>query len=1148
MPNLFRNTRGYRWWPDADSVNAPEGALLKADNLVPDPEAMLALRAGSQIVHSGMQSDVHSLHTADILGKTYRFAGCDDRVYRNGVDFGTVFDGDGDIAMSDDSFQAFFARGKTKKKFDGANFYEWSIKAPEFPATLIGVTAITLTVADFNSSESPAFIINEGTGAFIAGEDQQPNGALQLTPDINSGRSTASKKFLADQDFLNILGSSGGDTDLFDFFVWMQEPRKVDKITIMFGLGTEADAYKDDYYYFDFPVRDAATVDVKDTKSTAAAATAIYANKVQTVLTPNEITNVRTPEQVTAVLRRLGRAVGPRSRERKDSQEASPAWTHLSVTRGQFNRVGGTSGRDWKTVRAFKVVYSAVPGSTEVVAFDSAVWTGGGNRSLTGRYQLGYRFVRNFNDQYFEMSPISPISAQIDLTQQALQVTIPASALAGKDPQVNQIWVYLQGGFLDTYYRFAIIPAVVQQGMTINELTNPAGSNFLTKSERTRLTSWGFTEILGGDDIAADLVFTIRISELEALVENETLEPGASGVPDNVVAIVGPVNNRMGVLTEEGRFYPSSQTSPSTFSVYHHLDLRRYGDPLWAVRTGSGIYVGMSKDVIRIAGTGDESDDKISVDLFPEPLHIGNPPVDKAVFTDGNAVIFRSADGLMLLAGASLTPITPAGTGLLWRGKDRHGVSSLNITHGRFRLAVDNQILFMLAPEGPFFSPPVSESEDVVWTSLLGFTAAGSTLTRVGTYPTIAHAVAAKRLLSGDGFVEFEVNAATAAVFSNTAVGLKTTVDSGSFPESMATGMLVQSGRIYVIEDGTYTLIKDWVAGDKMRTEVLGDQILYSINGVVVFTSLKKVVYPLVIDVVIQSGGLSVGPVTIQGNWDLTAKSSNVIWRYSFQRQQWSRTVYPVKFLSLNRDPDGAITAGGDDGSLTELEVGVQDNGQNIDFDLLTFIDDGGDPLARKDALDLQIHADSGGQEVTASIYLDGASLVAEEFPLTALGPQVFRANALDLGTFLKAQLQIEGAANKFLLQAFNLLYRNRVQQVMVLDTGTISPMGFNRLVWMREVEIDCISPVNLNLDIYLDDTLKSTQVITVLPFKRSSYRVEVPKGSKARAPRLVFRTTNANGVSNPGFEPYRVRIRERGTGTVTESNFRPVWPVGEAP
>lgn len=1147
MPNLFRNTKGHRWWPDADATNAPEGALLRANNLVPDMEAQLSLRAGSLRKFTGMGERTHSLYNAILNGENIEFQGCDDSLFRNGVDFGAIFDSDGDIAIGDDAYQAFFARGTVKKKFDGTNFYNWPIAAPEFPATLTAVPAITTTVASFDSSESPALVINEGTSSFVTGYDGTSNGALRLVP-AATGRASASKTFASDQNLLDFSGAVGGDTDLFDIFVWIEEPTVVDKITIMFGLGTGADPFLTDYYYFDFSIRDQGTVDVKDASSSAASAYSIIAERTRSILTPNEVTNVKSPEQVTAILKRLGRFAGPRSRERKDPQQNSPAWTHLSVTRGQFNRVGGTAGRNWETVRGFKVVYTSLQNSIKVLQCDSAVWTGGGNRSLTGKYTLGYRFVRNFNNTYYELSPVSPISDTIDLTQQSLQVTIPAQSLANKDPQVNEIWVYLTGGFLDTYYRFAIVAAVVRQGMTIDELTNPAGSNFNSATERTRLTAWGFTNISGGA-AASDLIFSINKSELDALIENEKLEPGSVGAPDNIIAIVGPFNSRMFAVTAEGRVYPSSQDNPSSFSLYHHLDFRRYGIPYWAVMTGSGIYVGMSKDIIRIGGTGDESDDRISVDLFPEPLHVGNPPTDAAVVTDGNSVLYRSIDGPMLLSGVSLTPVPFVGTELLWRGQDRHDIQALNTAYGRFRFAIDNHILYMIAPEGHVYTPPFTEEEIIDWSDLTGLnnnTSGILTKTAASGFGNTV-AVASKSIESGNGYIkviatETTTQRAFGLTFDNTSNGDYTLIDYAFFLDS--------TGQLKIYEDGVLVNSPGpYQAGDELVIDVTANVVRYKKNDIVLYTSLITARYPLAADVAFNEINATLGPLTIFGTWSLFANSSEVIWRYSLTKQQWSRTVYPVRFMSFSRNINGALMAGTDEGEVWELEVGTDDDGANIDIDLLTPIDDGGDPLSRKDALDLQIHVNTGGREGIASFYLDGAATVTDTFAFTTISSKVHRANVLSLGTLLKAQMQITGSFSKFVLHAYSLLFRNRVQQVMVLDTGTISPQGLNRLTWITEVELDCISPVDLEMDIYLDDTQRGDPLsVTVIPGKRSSYRIPVPRGTKARAPRLVFRTTNPDGSDNPGFEPYRVRIKERGTGTATEDSYRPVWPVGTAP
>src|SRR5260221_390411 len=351
--------------------------------------------------------------------------------------YGTTpgFDGSGDIAFHSDSYQVFMARGQTKKKLGipipdangvlRAPLQNWGIKAPDLAPTLTTVAIITTTVASFDSTESLAFTINEGTTSFQNGHTGTANSALELIPNATTGRASAQKAFAADTDFLTISFRTGSDTDLFDCFVWIEEPKQVEKVTFMFGLGAGADPFVDDYYYFDFNIG-TNTVDVKDATSAVAAATAKAAQNIQSILSPQDVTETKTPEQVRQVFQRLGRLTA-RSSERRDSLAASPAWTHFTVSRGQFNRVGGSPGRTWSTVRSFNAVYQAIPGSTKKIQFDDAVWYGGGDKALTGKYRCIYRWV-NDNGTYLELSPASPQSTQNVITHPRFRITSPPAS------------------------------------------------------------------------------------------------------------------------------------------------------------------------------------------------------------------------------------------------------------------------------------------------------------------------------------------------------------------------------------------------------------------------------------------------------------------------------------------------------------------------------------------------------------------------------------------------------------------------------------------------------------------------------------------------------------------------------------------------
>lgn len=984
LKNLFKRGAPGGWQPDVDAVNASEGALLVATNILADEVNISALRRGSSTLYSDLlgsvqATGVHSLYSTTIPvpdpdGSRYDLAFSGEKLYINGVDKGIVMDGSGDVASGDDAYQIFFARGKTKLKWNGESVYNWSIPAPSSAATLAAGTAIRTVYFTFAAGETGGTVTtHEGTSTFAAGYDGSANAATELTPDLSSGRFSISKTFSADTDLFNVQETAGGPTDLIDQYVWMSEPTRVNKLTIMIGLGTGADPYQDDYFYKDFNVNGGQVVDIKDPAAYGVAAYSTAVNLSQSVLTPEDVTNVKTPEQVKQVLARLGKAAGSSSAARPDAQQNSPAWTHFTCPRGQFTRVGNTAGRDWDTVRGIKIVVTEVPGSTNVIRLDDFSVIGGGDRVLTGTFRCVWRAVHNTGN-YVELSPPSPVSDPITLNQQPVTATFPPVALSSLDPQVNELWVYLFGGFLDTYYRFEVIPsAQTTSPVTLDEFSNRIDGNMDADEERRGMAlelGWpGFNPTTG-------VTLVIRKAELDAIIENETLEPGAVGVPDNIIAIAGPWHNRLFLVTDEGWVYPTSQTSPSNCSVYQVLDLRRYGDPLWAVRTNGGIYVGLTKDIVHIGGSGDESADHTEVDLVPEPLNVGQPPVDRAVFTDGSTVIYRSADGLIVLQGVSPTPVTVGPTSLLWRGYTRHNQEPLNVSTGRFRIAIDNQILFMLAPEGTDTNP-------------------------------------------------------------------------------------------------------------------------------------------------------------------------SAVWRYNANKE-WRRTTYPNVPLSLFRSNDGRLLMGTQDGKVLLLETGTDDSGATIGWQIVMPWADNGDPLTRKVPFDLQLLGYTGQQPITLDVYLDGSTAPAASYRVALPALDTYRINLSDLPKFFRAQLQLSGSNRSFQLHALNLTYRPLTQMLMAADTGYIIPPGDSDFLWLQELEIDCISSSDLEVEVFLDDTSYAVLPVSVTATgKRKVYIVPMPRGTKSDRVRAMIRTTAADGSGAVGFECFRIRGRQVGSGNMFEIPFQTTAPGG---
>lgn len=980
VSNLWEKL-GLQWLPDADAVGAPETALLRADNLVDDKVGALDLRRGSTILQSTLNtstSEVHSIHTVELAnGTTYRVAGAGDKLYINSA-LQDTFTGSGDISIDDDSYQIFAARGTTKKKFDGTNWYNWGISRPSGIPTLAAASSVTKSVAGFDSSDSPACTILEGGGSIGTEADVggNSNSASKIIPAGDTSRGVLQRLFTSDQNYFAINSIEGTETDLFDIYLKMEDPRNVETIKIVFGLDNSSTVpFTTDRFEFEFNLQSRKEIPIKDFESEAYSAYVASVTSTLGAVRPQDITGISTPEQIKTLLANVGKVPSPTTAPPSDPS----VWGRLVCTRGQFKRIGSTAGRGWDTVRGFKVIYTTRRGSISSATFADAIIIGGGARTLTGTFRCVLRAVRNF-DQYYELSPPSDASASINLNHQTLQITIPGTMLSTIDPQSDQLWVYLFGGWLDAYYRFAVVSSTVRGGQTLEELKAPVGSNFDSAGKRMRVPSWGHALPA---TIGSDIVLTLDVSEMEALTENERLEPFQMRPPDNIVGIAGPWKKRMFVLTEEGYVYPSTQRDPGSFNSRQVIDLTRYGSPKWIVTTGQGVMVGMEKDIVLLAGSGDDSVDLAQIDLYAQPYNVGNPPVDACKWVDGNSVTYRSADGMIFFTGGSLTPVPMAGTSLLWRGIDRHGVAGLNVTTGRFRCAIDDAMLYVLVPEG----------------------------------------------------------AATT--------------------------------------------------------------------------------------------------------------SSNAIWRFSTQTGHWSRLVYTqvTSWKSIFKEPDGTLIAGDSQGRLWNLDVGTSDNSIDIPVEILTPFSDGGNPLARKDPLDLQVHGTTYGDTGTLSLYKEGdlTTAVSFSFNTTNIG-DVYRINALSLGPFLKAQIGLTGSFNRIAIQNINLTFRARPQHTMVIDTGYVVPADPSDFTWLYEVIVDAIAYDDLIVKVYIADALKHTISVPTTSGVRKPYLVPIPRGTKGYRPRLVISVDGDNGSGNIGFECYEVRVRMASTGNQDGASYRTVYPVGTAP
>jgi hypothetical protein len=272
------------------------------------------------------------------------------------------------------------------------------------------------------------------------------------------------------------------------------------------------------------------------------------------------------------------------------------------------------------------------------------------------------------------------------------------------------------------------------------------------------------------------------------------------------------------------------------------------------------------------------------------------------------------------------------------------------------------------------------------------------------------------------------------------------------------------------------------------------------------------------------------------------------IWRYSFEQQQWSRLVYDqmtTEVHSIFCDPDGSLIAGDGGGILWKLEDGTQDNGNNIAVSLLTPIEDGGNPLAVKDAFDLQLHMNTGGDSATVYLFKDGNQTEVESYTASTTVPAVWRTEATDLDDFIKAQLGVTGNFQTFSLYKWNLSYRPRPQRVTHLDTGYFTGRG--DISWIQEIEVDCISTGDLTVELYFNDVLHSSHSVSPTADVRDVHQIPVARDAKGERPRIIVKSDTTYGTAT-GFDPYMVRVRLSKSGNQDGPDWQEVYPAGQAP
>ncbi len=239
------------------------------------------------------------------------------------------------------------ARGTVKRKHNGTDITNWGIAKPTEAGKLTAVDPYTSVLATCAQTENPGFTATVGTitGTYPTGADGVANGALEITPNAGSGLFSFAKTFTADSDYSTIAGYTEDPQDLFDIVIWIARPDQVKSITVDVGVSSSATDKFLDRYTHTFSVE---SLGLKPKRAIRSA--------IQEALA-----EAGTPETPVTIEPEVhGGPVGPVVEF--PAPATNPGWGHFTVERGNFARIGATTGRGWNTVTALRIHGTVTPG------------------------------------------------------------------------------------------------------------------------------------------------------------------------------------------------------------------------------------------------------------------------------------------------------------------------------------------------------------------------------------------------------------------------------------------------------------------------------------------------------------------------------------------------------------------------------------------------------------------------------------------------------------------------------------------------------------------------------------------------------------------------------------------------------------------
>jgi hypothetical protein len=307
-------------------------------------------------------------------------------------------------------------------------------------------------------------------------------------------------------------------------------------------------------------------------------------------------------------------------------QQLTTVW----ATRGTFTRFGRNPLNNWATVNAVR--FTVQSNTQQNFDIGNVIITGGVKGQITGDYTYIQVNV-NDNGYYQAKSPVSsPTALQTVLNGEVILTP------SGGEAQVNQIWLFRNGGTLDQYYRVG-----------------------------TTTPGVPFTDSLADADI---LEIDLPLNPFLLT----TLAGDANSINDTIYGVEGLLFDRM-LYMGKGFVYFSDTLNPD--AVDSRYTIKAFGDPsevnLWLKKLTNNVCIlGTNKNLYELTGTFQPLPDG-TLDVAINPLGENHPPITDNVCASQGNIFYIAADGVRNTTGSNSNYFSPQ-LRLLFQGENRADV------------------------------------------------------------------------------------------------------------------------------------------------------------------------------------------------------------------------------------------------------------------------------------------------------------------------------------------------------------------------------------------------------------------------------------------------------------------------------------------